>query len=115
MGISYLYLIEDNASSHQTARQVDNKERQSHGIITLDWPSKSPDLNSIKWIWEYKKDDISTWKFMGSERAAIEGAKHVLVETWAALPQAVINQECQSFHEKLQQLILCAGNNNFNG
>ncbi|RPA92774.1 hypothetical protein L873DRAFT_1798392 [Choiromyces venosus 120613-1] len=52
---------------------------------------------------------------MGSGRAAVEGAKHVPVETWEALPQAVIDRECQSFHEKLQRVMLCAGNNNFNG
>ncbi|RPA96392.1 hypothetical protein L873DRAFT_1811581 [Choiromyces venosus 120613-1] len=52
---------------------------------------------------------------MGGGRAAVEGARHVLVETWEALPQAVIYRECQSFHEKLQRVILCARNNNFNG
>ncbi|RPB06027.1 hypothetical protein L873DRAFT_1796942 [Choiromyces venosus 120613-1] len=42
---------------------------------------------------------------MGGGRAAVEGAKHVLVETWEALPRVV----------KPQRVILCAGNNNFNG
>ncbi|RPA92680.1 hypothetical protein L873DRAFT_1817341 [Choiromyces venosus 120613-1] len=52
---------------------------------------------------------------MGRGRAVVEGDKHLLVETWEALPQAVIDRECQSFHEKLQRAILGAGNNNFNG
>ncbi|RPA97434.1 hypothetical protein L873DRAFT_1809703 [Choiromyces venosus 120613-1] len=52
---------------------------------------------------------------MGGGRAAVEGAKHVLVETWEALPRVVIDRECQSFHEKLQMVILCARYNNFNG
>ncbi|RPA90618.1 hypothetical protein L873DRAFT_1820849 [Choiromyces venosus 120613-1] len=52
---------------------------------------------------------------MGDGRAVAEGAKHGLVETWEALPQPVIDRECQSFHEKLQRVILCTGNSNFNG
>ncbi|RPA91318.1 hypothetical protein L873DRAFT_1819639, partial [Choiromyces venosus 120613-1] len=52
---------------------------------------------------------------VGGGGAAVEGARHVIVETWEALPQIVIDRECQSFHEKLQRVVLCAGNNNFNG
>ncbi|RPA98748.1 hypothetical protein L873DRAFT_1807802 [Choiromyces venosus 120613-1] len=53
----------------------------------------------------------------GSGRAVVEGAEHMLqvVETWEALPQAIMNRKYQLFHEKLQRVILCAGNNNFNG
>ncbi|RPB04657.1 hypothetical protein L873DRAFT_1840402 [Choiromyces venosus 120613-1] len=45
MHISHVYLIKDNVLSHQTARQVNDKERQSHRIIALDWSSKSLDSN----------------------------------------------------------------------
>jgi len=45
----------------------------------------------------------------------VEGAKNTHVETWEALPQAEISRECESFHEKLQRVILYAANNNFNG
>jgi len=52
---------------------------------------------------------------MGASQRAVKGAKEVLVRTWEELPQAVIDQECQSFHEKLESVILHGGNNNFNG
>jgi len=45
----------------------------------------------------------------------VKGAKDTHVETWEALPQAAINRECESFHERLQMVILYAANNNFNG
>ena len=68
MQVPQLYLVQDNAPFHQTARQINNTERQSLGIITLDWPSKSHYLNQTERIWEYEKD-ISTWKFIGAGRA----------------------------------------------
>ena len=43
-----IYLIEDNASAHQTVQCVDAKERKKKGIITFKWPSNSPDLNPIE-------------------------------------------------------------------
>jgi len=75
----------------------------------------SPDLNQIKPILDYEKDEVSTWQFMGASQWAVKGAKEVLVRTWEELPQAVIDQKCQSFHEKLESVILHGGNNNFNG
>ncbi|RPA96662.1 hypothetical protein L873DRAFT_1811013 [Choiromyces venosus 120613-1] len=115
MNIPHLYLVEDNAPSHQTARSVDKEERKEKGIVTLDWPSKSPDINQIEGIWDYEKDEISTWQFVGAGKAVVDGAKAVLVQTWEDLPQAVIDNKCQSFHEKLQRIIIHGGNNNFNG
>ncbi|RPB04651.1 hypothetical protein L873DRAFT_1799021 [Choiromyces venosus 120613-1] len=94
MNIPHLYLIEDNAPSHQTARSVDKEERKEK---------------------DYEKDEISTWQFVGASKAVVDGAKAVLVQTWEDLPQAVIDNKCQSFHEKLQRVIIHGGNNNFNG
>jgi len=55
LGVPYLYLVEDNAPSHQTARRIDEDECLSHGILTLNWPSKSPDLNQIEPIGTMKR------------------------------------------------------------
>jgi len=115
LGVPFLYLVEDNAPSHQTARRVDDEERRSHGILTLNWPSKSPDLNQIEPIWDYEKDEVSTWQFIGASQRTIKEAKEALVRTWETLPQVVIDEKCRSFHEKLQLVILHGGNNNFNG
>jgi hypothetical protein len=115
LNVPFLYLVEDNAPSHQTARKVDEEERKIHGIETLNWPSKSPDLNQIESIWSYQKDEISTWNFVGASRQAVNGAKEILAQTWEELPQVVIDNKCQAFHEKLRRVILHNGNNNFHG
>ncbi|RPA93880.1 hypothetical protein L873DRAFT_1815192 [Choiromyces venosus 120613-1] len=115
INVPNLYLVEDNTPSHQTMRKVDEQERKEYGIVTLDWPSKSPDLNQIEPIWDYEKDEISTWQFVGANRTIIDGAKVTLLMTWEDLPQVVIDNKCQAFHEKLQRVIIHSGNNNFNG
>ncbi|RPA90330.1 hypothetical protein L873DRAFT_1879320 [Choiromyces venosus 120613-1] len=114
LGVPQLNLVEDNAPSHQTTRRVDEEERKSHRIVTLNWPPKSPDLNQIESIWSYQKDETSTWNFVHASRQVLDAAKEILVRTGEELPQEVIDNKCQAFHEKLQRVILHDGNNNFN-
>jgi transposase len=52
--------MQDNAPIH-TARIVTNWLRnftQENGMILLDWPPYSPDLNPIENIWKLLKDGI---------------------------------------------------------
>jgi hypothetical protein len=109
------YLVEDNAPAHQTAQSVDEIERQERGIITLNWPSKSPDINSIENVWDYEKDEISTYQFTGSSQATVEEVKDTLEKVWLELSQDYMDSRCRSFHDKLELVILHGGGNSFNG
>ena len=114
-GMPVTYLVEDNAPAHQTARSIDQLERKQRGIITLDWPSKSPDLNSIEPVWNYEKDEISIYQFTGANQATVDQAKATLAKVWLELSQDYIDLRCRSFHEKLQLVILHGGGNSFYG
>ncbi|RPB04469.1 hypothetical protein L873DRAFT_1666545, partial [Choiromyces venosus 120613-1] len=114
-GMPVTYLVEDNAPAHQTVQSIDAKERKDRGIITLEWPSKSPDLNAIEQVWDYEKDEISTYQFTGASRATMLEAKETLEKVWLELSQEYIDSRCQSFHDKLELVILHGGRNNFNG
>lgn len=47
-GLPVTYLVEDNAPCYQTVQRIDKEERTQRGIITFNWPSKSPDLNQTE-------------------------------------------------------------------
>ena len=114
-GIPVTYLVEDNASAHQTAHSIDQVERHLRGIITLDWPSRSPDLNCIERVWSYEKDEISIYQFTGANQTTVNQAKATLEKVWLELSQDYIDSRSCSFHEKLELVILYKGGNSFNG
>lgn len=78
-GIPITYLVENNALSHQSAQRVDSPECSLSGIMTFDWPSKSPDLKQIEPIWSDAKDEISTYQFTVASMTSIRQHKQVLV------------------------------------
>ena len=114
-GMPVTCLVEDNAPAHQTAHSVDQMEQHQQEIITLDWPSRSPDLNSIERVWSYEKDKISIYQFTGSNQTTVNQAKATLEKVWQELSQDYIDSRCHSFHEKLELVILHKGGNSFNG
>jgi hypothetical protein len=54
-GDNCVWLVEDKAPSHQTARVVDFEDREAMNLKTFDWPARSPDLNEIERCWDYEK------------------------------------------------------------
>jgi hypothetical protein len=46
-GDDTVWLVEDNAPSHMTARVIDFEDRIAMHIRTFDWPAQSPDLNKL--------------------------------------------------------------------
>lgn len=110
-----MYLVEDNAPSYVTAQIVDADTRLEHGIITFDWPSKSPDINKIGPIWDYEKDDISTYQFIGASQDTVASAKMTMLKTWKELPQDYIDRMCLDFHTKFELVIKYNGGNYFDG
>ncbi|RPA92782.1 transposable element Tcb2 transposase, partial [Choiromyces venosus 120613-1] len=66
-----------------------------------DWPSKSPDINLIEHIWEYKKHDISNWKFVGGRRT-LEKALNIV---WNAIQNERFKSLIRTMPECLQAII----------
>jgi hypothetical protein len=114
-GEPLVYLVEDNAPSYSAAKRVDHEPHLQKGFITFDWPAKSPDLNKIEPVWDYEKDEISTYQFTGACQETIADAKATLLHIWNKLPQEYIDRMCLDFHSKLELVKKNNGNNNFNG
>ena len=68
-----------------------------HGVEVFDWPSRSPDLNLIKHIWDELgcrvRQQVNPPQTLGDlERA--------LVEQWRRLPQAVFTNVLRSMRRR---------------
>ncbi|GFV96010.1 transposable element Tc3 transposase [Trichonephila clavipes] len=84
MGLQFLFM-DDNAPCHRTvaAKQL----LESEDIERMDWPARSPDLNTIEHVWD----------FLGRRLAArtlppvtILELRLALQDEWAAMPQQLI-------------------------
>ncbi|GFW15350.1 transposable element Tc3 transposase [Trichonephila clavipes] len=84
-GLQFLFM-DDNAPCHRTVAAEQLLE--SEDIERMNWPARSPDLNSIEHVWD----------FLGRRLAArtlppitIRELRLALQEEWAAMPQQLID------------------------
>jgi len=74
--ISVPIVIEDNAPVHKKVCIV---AREKLEMVTLDWPTNSPDLNPIENIWSYMKDIIAK-KY--EDISSVEEMKQIVWRMW---------------------------------
>ncbi|GFY25793.1 transposable element Tc3 transposase [Trichonephila clavipes] len=85
MGLQFLFM-DDNAPCHRTVAAEQLLE--SEDIERMDWPARSPDLNTIEHVWD----------LLGRRLAArtlppvtIRELRLALQDEWAAMPQQLID------------------------
>ena len=70
-------------------------------ISKEDWPSRSPDLNSLKFsVWS-----ILESKTYRTSHNYLENLKPKLQRKWALIPREVLCASCNAFQERLKQII----------
>ena len=91
-----LVLMQDNAPGHAAKDTQD--ELHSCGIVPIQWPPYSPDLNPIETIWNIMKDWIA--EHYGSENHPTYDQLQVIVqEVWE---QAFDEDKIQGLVEEMQ-------------
>ncbi|MBW0591713.1 hypothetical protein O181_131428 [Austropuccinia psidii MF-1] len=80
-----LLLMEDNAPIHKAA--FSNQWREQNGILKMDWPAHSPDLNPIKNIWKSMKSQISKLY----QPQTLDELKHAIQTLWDDLHYGILN------------------------
>ncbi|GFV97357.1 transposable element Tcb2 transposase [Trichonephila clavipes] len=103
MGLRFLFM-DGNASCHRTVAAEQLLE--SEDIERMDWPARSPDLNSIEHVWD----------FLGRRLAAriippvtIRELRLALQDEWAAKPQQLIDTLILSMGRRCETCLAVRG------
>jgi transposase len=96
------WYLQDNAPTH-TAR-VTRKWLHDHGIICLDFPPYSPDLNPIENLWQYIEKRVE-------QRApnTIEQLQDVIAEEWKNTPTDLLIKLVHSMIHRCEAVIAVRG------
>ncbi|GFX94729.1 transposable element Tc3 transposase [Trichonephila clavipes] len=103
MGLQFLFM-DDNAPCHRTVAAEQLLE--SEDIERMDWPARSPDLNTIEHVWD----------FLGRRLAArtlppvtIRELRLALQDEWAAMPQQLIDTVILSMGRRCETCLAVRG------
>lgn len=95
-------LQEDNDPKHRSRLCTDWK--RENGIITLDWPSQSPDANPIENVWALIKH-----KLRGKRVFNLKQLSREIRRIWKALPLEYAKNLVESMPRRCQAIIDAGG------
>jgi DDE superfamily endonuclease len=103
--------MQDNASIH-TAKKV-AQWFEDNGILILDWPSYSPDMNPIEHVWAKMKEWIvqhyPELSKLGKSQAAYDQLARAIEEAWDAVDQEYIDNLIRGMPRRVAALYLAKG------
>jgi hypothetical protein len=106
-----LVFVQDNAPIH-TAGKVD-AWLENEGIITVDWPLYSPDLNLIEHVWaklkEWVCEHYPDLRDVGSGDEGYQALWEAVKEGWEALDQDFIDGLIKSMGKRCEKVIEAEG------
>lgn len=106
IGYDRFVFMQDNARAH-VARTV-LQYLEEVGIVSLDWPPLSPDLNPIEHLWDILKRRIRAQNPAPNSIAALRIAAQ---EEWNRIPQETIRDLLRSMPRRMQAVIRARGGN----
>jgi hypothetical protein len=97
-----LILIQDGAPGHRAyATQQDIRD---HGILMMDWPPFSPDLNLIETVWNKMKDYIQH-QLAGERNPPLPRLRRLVTEAWEQITPEQLDAILDTMHQRCQDVI----------
>jgi len=97
-----LIFQDDNDPKHRS--EVVKKWKKDNNIVSLDWPSNSPDLNPIENIWSLLKNKVKK-----KLSKSIDEFKTNIIECWKEIDQEHINNTINSMPNRIKNVIINKG------
>ncbi|GFV25220.1 transposable element Tcb2 transposase [Trichonephila clavipes] len=97
-------LMDDNARPHR-ARIVE-EYLEDHGLERMEWPARSPDLNPIEHLWDYRGREVAA---LNPPPRSLHELKQGLLCVWSLLPIPVSDNLINSMGNRCRQCIQVKG------
>lgn len=103
-GLPPFIFMDDNAPAH-TAKIVKAWKREN-GVVALQWPSKSPDLNIIENVWAYLEDELYQIR---DKLTCPDDTWREAVRIWNSIPITYIENLYASLPSRMNEIIFKKG------
>lgn len=97
-------LMEDGAPIHRS--NAPKFWRENRGIVKLDWPAQSPDLNPIENLWKQMKDALQK---RSASIKSVEDMKKAILEVWNEMEKERWNGLIDSMPDRIDAVIKAKG------
>lgn len=99
-----LVLMQDGAPGHAGAQTI--QELRERGVIYIEWPAYSPDLNPIETVWNWMKDHV-TEKY--PEKTTYEQLRMAVLEAWESITPDMLRDLLDSMPARCEAVIAANG------
>ncbi|GFS62293.1 transposable element Tcb2 transposase [Trichonephila clavipes] len=100
-----IILMDDNCSPHRANLVQDFLFEK--GIVRLEWPACSPDMNPIEHVWNALLKRVAGRQ---PPPQTLQELERALLEKWDRLPQLMINSLIDSMPQRCSTLLAVRGN-----
>jgi transposase len=100
-----LLFMQDGATGHSAALTI--QELNERGIIPIDWPPFSPDLNPIETVWNKLKDyiEIHYPDLDGGKQYTYDKLRQIVREAWDSISSELLQSLVDTMHDRCQAVI----------
>jgi transposase len=100
-----IVFMQDNAPAHRHRATIEDLAER--GVIVINWPPYSPDLNPIESLWNMMKDWIE--KHYPNDRYTYSEVRQQVLEAWAAVTQEDLDRLIATMPDRIEKLIEANG------